>query len=447
MININRIIISLFLITLFNNNVFAQDTEKEEKVPLFEDLQDRTFRLNQQFSDNPIYSPFNSPFAQSRFVPDIAFIMDFSYVYRNIKNSEKNSFIIPGFNNHNVHNHGFVNEKNGFNLNYGELALSSSIDPFFDMFTNFHLSEYEFEIEELFFNTRSLPWNLQVKAGKFLSSFGRINQQHHHFWDFSDQPIIYRELLGSHGILEKGMQLNWLVPTDFYLLLGAEALMGENEKSFGVSGFSSGNNLLEEVNHPNLLVTFIKSSFDIDNLVILTGASFATGGTRIASENETTNQADMHIHAENNIKPSFAGASQIYGLDLTLRYFLDSYNFISFQTEFLHRNMQGSNYIDNNRISYSSIQSGLYSQLIYRFSQQWRIGIRYDQILANSVLNINETLNRYTAMIDFNPSEFSRLRLQFNHDRSNFLNNNLIPVNELILQLNMAMGAHGAHQF
>ncbi len=51
-------------------------------------------------------------------------------------------------------------------------------------------------------------------------------------------------------------------------------------------------------------------------------------------------------------------------------------------------------------------------------------------------------------MLEYNPSEFSRLRLQYNHNSSLYneegeKNNK----DEVVLQFNYAIGAHGAHTF
>ena len=46
-------------------------------------------------------------------------------------------------------------------------------------------------------------------------------------------------------------------------------------------------------------------------------------------------------------------------------------------------------------------------------------------------------------MLDFNPSEFSRVRLQLARDRSRIG----APDNQLLLQYQMSLGAHGAHGF
>jgi hypothetical protein len=51
-------------------------------------------------------------------------------------------------------------------------------------------------------------------------------------------------------------------------------------------------------------------------------------------------------------------------------------------------------------------------------------------------------------MIEYNPTEFSRLRLQWNYDRSKYIHTiTHEPYTEVILQFNVAIGAHGAHSF
>jgi hypothetical protein len=55
----------------------------------------------------------------------------------------------------------------------------------------------------------------------------------------------------------------------------------------------------------------------------------------------------------------------------------------------------------------------------------------------------NHDPQRTTAMIDFSPSEFSRLRLQYAWDQARFANTD----DELLVQYIMSLGAHGAHKF
>jgi hypothetical protein len=80
-----------------------------------------------------------------------------------------------------------------------------------------------------------LPGGLKLRGGKFLSGIGYLNGQHPHSWDFVDQNLAYRSLLGDHGLSDTGLQLTWLPRTGkVYSLLGLELLQG-NDHHF-VSG-------------------------------------------------------------------------------------------------------------------------------------------------------------------------------------------------------------------
>ena len=59
-----------------------------------------------------------------------------------------------------------------------------------------------------------------------------------------------------------------------------------------------------------------------------------------------------------------------------------------------------------------------------------------------------ENLDRYSVMAEYNPSEFSRIRLQYNVNQALYDDvEGQKDVKSLILQFNYAIGAHGAHAF
>ena len=88
----------------------------------------------------------------------------------------------------------------------------------------------------------------------------------------------------------------------------------------------------------------------------------------------------------------------------------------------------------------------------------WRVGLRYDSIDSGTLRlrSLDDVLrkadfptlarfdpDRSTVMLDYSPTEFSRLRLQYAHDHS-------APGasdQQVYLQYLMSLGAHGAHQF
>jgi hypothetical protein len=428
----------------------ASAKQKESGGPLkaqVRDLAYPTTPIEQKYSERPkaleVYS-----FPQSKFVPDISFIVDGSFVGRNVNDETYGKLAVPG-----LIPSGVSGPNRGFNLNYGEMSLYSPVDPYFDLTATIPFRENGVELEEAFFRTKALPWGFQIKGGKFRSSFGRLNIQHPHVWDFADAPLINRAFFGEDGLVEKGVQVNWLAPTPFYLLFGGEILQGDNTASFGTGAITMQKNgssfTKDSAQQPNLFLSFVKSSVDIGSLSLLGGLSYAQGQTRQNPTKGTTNQ-------------SAYGDTKIFGLDLTAKYFIDAYRYLSWQNEWIFRQMNlnvGTDQAPGDPGQSLSLfgkdlnQSGFYSQLIYRFARRWRIGARYDLFTQNDVYLDNQKqslpgdLNRISAMLEFKPTEFSTLRLQFNRDHSLFNGENREPVNSVFLQFNMAIGAHRAHAF
>ena len=101
---------------------------------------------------------------------------------------------------------------------------------------------------------------------------------------------------------------------------------------------------------------------------------------------------------------------------------------------------------------YASVQGGGYLQGVWQFMPMWRVGARYDRLNpGNPDYGANGPFlatpgfhpQRYTFMVDWTPSEFSRFRLQY-------ARNDLRPDvtdNEWFLQYILTLGAHGAHKF
>ena len=352
-----------------------------------------------------VFAETRNPFSQSVFLPNISFILDVSSVLRDAEP-------LNGHRHVNGHRHGEFNKEKGFNLNYGELFLSAPVDPYFELSATLPFSEEGAEIEEAYVLTRGLPYGFQIRVGKFRSSFGRLNSQHPHLWDFAQQPLPYKVFLGE-GLVEKGVQVRWIAPTPFYLNFGIEVLQGENERSFGVEGFSVGNFDVEDAPKPGLFVGFVKVSFDIGDLSLLSGLSYAQGRARI----------------KDHEGEAFAGITRLYGLDLTAKYFLDSYRHIAFQGEYIHRDMKGTLYTyDGSTVTADEEverRGGFYAQLVWRFARRWRTGVQY---------NLLDGQEAYYGMVEFSPTEFSRIRVQIGKD-------------EAVLQLTFAIGAHGAHPF
>jgi hypothetical protein len=397
-----------------------------------------------------------SSFDQSKFVPDIALILDVSGVTRDMVNEKYYSLAIPGFSYPFLHETGSSgsNAHRGWNFNYGELSLYSVVDPYFDLFAVIDLAPDGAGVEEAYFSTRKLPYGFKVKAGKFLASFGRINEQHEHYWDFANRPLIATALFGEDGLNEIGARATWVPPTSFYLTLGAEVLNGANEQSFGTSGFSDpgGTVSVDPVQGPNLYIGFVRSSFDIEEASILFGISNAVGTTRTDHGFSSPGGTGQAVNAN----------TDIIGGDLTVKYSLDAIRYLSFQSEYMYKVMNGTEYTRDSSITNSSSSldkhnSGFYAQVAAKVDQLWRLGVRCDLLMQNDISlggldqHLPSNLPRYSAMIEYSPTEFSRLRLQFDRDMSRYVQASggwsREPYTQVILQANLTIGAHGAHAF
>lgn len=405
------------------------------------------------FAVAPVIKPTHErTFSQSQYMPDISMIMDFSYVNHSIKDAELQHLEIPGVV-HGImgtHDHGgnsesTYNAKNGFNLNYAEMVLSSNVDPFLSMDAVLHFSPEGVEVEEAYFTTTALGHGFRLRGGKLLSEFGRQNSMHHHFWDFGNAGLVNEAFLGNHGINELGAQVQWVAPTENYLMVGGELLQGTNEAMFGNAQIGEEDAVLAEGKRaPSLFVGYVKSSFDIGSTTLLPGLSYAYGSSRID-----------HLDDEEN-PHAFAGNSSLYGADLTVKHFFDSYSFLTWQSEWMMRKMEGTQYkVDpDSSADLEKKQAGYYTQLVYAHDQNWRVGARYDSIYRNDITaNGNaqatfENFDRYSAMVEYHPSEFSRIRLEYNRNNALFNEEGeRQSMDTVMLQFNIAIGAHGAHDF
>ena len=291
-----------------------------------------------------------------------------------------------------------MNSHKGFNLNYGEITIYSIVDPYFDLFAVLHVAQEHAGLEEAYITTRKLPYGFQVKAGKFLSGIGRINEQHVHYLDFVDRPLVLKAFFGEEGLNEPGARITWVAPTDFYLMLGTEILTGENEASFGTIGFSDPNGLvnIHEQEEPSLLVSYARSSFDIEDAAILFGISHAHGTTRMDEDFSASDGAGTALDASTDI---------LCG-NLTVKYIIDAIKYVSWQSEYMYRSTEGSLYSRDTSFAVEKYalekqQTGFYSHLVAKLGLRWRAGIRYDLLNLNDVMigNTNQNLPEESGTI------------------------------------------------
>ena len=360
--------------------------------------------------------------------PNISLLLD-TFVYTsNLSNSELENRGIPGFTTLGK------DARHGFNLGAaedgGELFIFAPVDPYFNLYANFPFTEEGVAIEELFAVTTALPEGFQVKGGKFKSNFSRINAQHPHAWDFFDIALPYRAFLGGEGMGgEKGVQLTWLPALPFYTQFGAEVLQGQNEQLFGPDAHSG----------PHAFSFFVKSSFDTsDNSTFYFGPSALFGKTR---------NSNIVSDAE------FDGNSTLYGMEAVWKWKPLTRRGLTLQSEYLYLVQNGTTTDAATGLAdpLQRHQDGFYVQGICQLDR-WRFGARYDRLalfadtykLAAVQQDLGEKPWRVTGSIEFKPSEFTRIRLQYNHDRTG---RDGRSNDEGILQFIFGIGAHATHTF
>lgn len=356
--------------------------------------------------------------------PNISLVVDTAAYTSNLKKNELNERYIPGF----TSAEGESYDK-GFHLNYAELYLYAPVDPYFNLYATIPFTEDGSEIEEAYFLTTALPNGIQIKGGKFRSNFGRLNSQHEHTWDFYDQPLAYKAFLGEEGLDETGFSVMYVPPTPFYLNFGAELFQGSNEMLFGK----------DAKNGPHCYTLYAKTSFDFGNYsTILTGLSAAKG---------------YALNRSIKDESLFTGKSTLYDFEFTYKWKKSKYKGFTLQSEYLYRTQKGDLEGDLLNGYLKRFQDGFYIQGVYLFGNgKWRIGSRYDRLnlfkddykLNDENLYFGKDPYRISFMAEYNPTEFSRIRLQYNNDKSNrFERTN----REFILQFIFGIGAHAAHSF
>ncbi len=355
--------------------------------------------------------------------PYISFVLNSFFYSSSVDERKMGNRGIPGFSNLGLE------QKKGFNVSEGELFLFAPVDPYFNLYANIPFKDDGASLEEAYFVTTALPEGLQAKGGKFKSNFSRLNAQHPHAWDFADLPLAYRAFLGKEGLIEKGVQATYLPSLPFYTLLGVEVLQGENEVIFNKNALGG----------PHAFSGFAKASFDFgDSSTILFGPYFLAGQARTATVSDGT---------------FLRGGSTLYGLEGVYKWKPSAQRSFTLSGEYMVRN-QGGTLQDTalgTEARLSRSQDGAYLQGLYQ-TGRWRFGARYDRLnLFADSYSLNTVPQdfganpwRATGALEFNPSEFSRLRLQYNHDRSG---RDGQTNHEVFLQLILGIGAHAAHSF
>ncbi len=332
-------------------------------------------------------------------------------------------------------------ENTGVNVQEIEIGFQGVIDSYFRFDTFLVFGVEGVELEEAYGTTLfSLPLNSQIRAGRMRAKFGRINQIHRHNQNFVTLPLPAAQFLGEH-LNPTSIEANFLVPVPWYMELSA--LGGSPDVETPTFDRDENANNLARLLYIFHLANFVEVS---EALGVSLGGSFATGVNNTGRDER----------------------SNMYGIDLFAKYRPlenNPYQEVMLQSEFM--------YLDADTPEENLENWGWYAQLVYRFAKRWNTGFRYGIIDTNTpvqeeagdidgdpaglftlirneegeeeegMLGLFGRTYRLSPMLTFNPSEFSRLRVQYDYLNQDFTENQ----HAIFLQFQYSLGAHGAHPF
>ena len=383
------------------------------------------------------------PTAANAFNPATSIILDGKYAKRDDVGERHLTGFMPV-----AHEDGGVDRS--FSLNHSELIMTANVDNWLRGQVNLAVLYDAVELEEAFFETLELGHGLTLKGGRFRSGIGYQNEQHPHAWDFSDNTLMYDALFGEAHI-QDGVQVKWVAPTDLLVELGAEVGRGADLNNYSNDGAGT-----------TSLFAHVGGDFG-------TSHAWRAGISWLRAKVEGR-EVEGHDTNDVEVAGDFSGRSRIWLADFVYKWAPNgnsTYTNFKLQGEYFQRKENGTLTCDDLDAAdpgactgglagdYDSRQSGWYLQGVYQFMPKWRVGLRYDKLdrgdadwLGVDVGSVIESLSDYdpkrsSAMLEFNPSEFSRFRLQYARDKS-------MPgqdEGQWTLQYIMTLGSHGVHKF
>ena len=386
---------------------------------------------------------------------------------------------IPGFR---LGHHGERGAE-GLSLGHTEVTLSSNVDDKFHGALTLGIGAHpgeatELDLEEVYIRTlpgAGLPDGLRIKAGRALWTLGYLNELHAHGDDFADRPLPYRVYLDNHWN-DDGVELSWVLPTDFYAEAGGGVFRGDDQpfggSEDGADAFSGWARIGGELG--------ANSAWRI-GAYMLDGASRnraggghghggeAHGEDEHAGEHEDDehgedehaeeHEDDEHgedeheefAHADFLTGGAFTGDGRLWGTDIRYTWaptgnpreseLILQGEYFLLEEEGLYTLAGEGEETHSERLDGSS--SGWYVQAVYKFLPRWRVGTRYARLEPPDSAESAHSPYAIGVMGDWTNSEFGRIRAQYNREAFTDGDHD----DQFILQYVMSLGAHAAHAF
>lgn len=396
--------------------------------------------------------PTNSNNATA-FNPEISLILQGQYkTQKDIAERGITGFFPAGGHDHGTDSIPDANRR-GFSVDHTELMLAANVDNMFRGQAIIAIKDGQAEVEEAWFKSLNLDHGLGLKAGRFRSGIGYLNEQHPHQWDFADAPLMYQALFGYEGsYVQDGIQGKWLAPTPFFLEFGAETGRGANYPGTNRNKNGSG---------AGAIFAHLGGDLGVEH-------SWRAGVSYLRT---TAKDREAHMEDLNAVEAltQFSGKSSTWLADFVWKWAPNGnpkYQNLKLQGEYFQRKESGDLLCSDADAAnpsactggvasgYQGKQSGWYAQAIYQFTPNWRVGLRSERLNSGTrdfgvnAVNLDVTGTGYkpkrdSIMLDYRWSEFSLMRLQYAQNKAM----SGITDNQITLQYIMSLGAHGAHKF
>ncbi|HTO55083.1 MAG TPA: hypothetical protein VMR50_16995 [Myxococcota bacterium] len=284
----------------------------------------------------------------------------------------------------------------GFLLGTGELFISAPIDPFLRGYASINgTTDQGFDVEEAALVTTALPWNLTVKGGRFFADFGRFPHWHDEALPFVNRPASIDKLIGGESQSE-GVEVSWLAPMDQYLdvTVGVYNSMGaarfDDPGAFGTGKGQRSFSELSYLVHPT-------TYFDLtDTLNLELGGSYLAVPTG----------AKRGLYGVDATLRHQPGTSEFYqGTDVGVEWLWNSERFDGVAVA--SDPVTGEAIVGSGRFH----RDGGYAYFESFFGRRFSVGGRFDY--AENPFGDKDLQRTYSAFVTWKPSEFQRLRLQW----------------------------------
>jgi hypothetical protein len=164
------------------------------------------------------------------------------------------------------------------------------------------------------------------------------------------------------------------------------------------------------------------------------------------------------IYGPNPTGPT--GRTTIYGGDLVVKWRpannFRGWPFVVWQSEIIDRDYKANAFLheeDGEFLPGDTLHDlGFYTQLLYGFRYGWAGGVRYEyatgwgeSVGGRAADPQRDDRHRISPLLAYRPTEYSRLRLQYNFDRADHLPDD--DAHSVWLGVEILYGSHAAHRY